>query len=81
MGTGSAFVNKVALPPIGSFVRYVSPPGEHCDRKLGRVMAHEMYRDENGDRWMVYVRWLDCDGIPKDQYGFRVLATELEIVE
>lgn len=65
---------------VGSFVRLVVP----ADRKgdcftRGRIVAHEIYRDDNGTRSWWYVRWFNDDGKP-DSEPMKHAAEELEAV-
>jgi len=57
--------NRVKTWNIGDFVRLVVPEDRKRDCfTQGRVLAVETYKDMNGKRIWVYVRWHDADGKP-----------------
>lgn len=51
---------------VGDFVKYRAPLGKDND-VYGRVQAVENFRDTNGMRTWVYVRWVSEGGMPQER--------------
>lgn len=64
---------------IGDFVKYRAPLGKDSD-VYGRVQAIESYRDSNGMRTWVYVRWIGESGMPQERDITHSLS-ELVLIE
>lgn len=66
---------------IGDFVHVKVPHHLKSDRfSYGQLQAVEVYTDFHGSRTWYYVRWINADGLPENDWK-KHAADELEVVE